>query len=50
MTPPPPDGRIVVDDLTKVVRGDVRAVDPLSFTVEPGSVTGFPTCPPCRMR
>jgi ABC-2 type transport system ATP-binding protein len=41
MTPPPPDGRIVVDDLTKVFRGDVRAVDRLSFTVEPGSVTGF---------
>jgi ABC-2 type transport system ATP-binding protein len=35
------DGRIVVDDLTKVFRGDVRAVDRLSFTVEPGSVTGF---------
>jgi ABC-2 type transport system ATP-binding protein len=35
------DGRIVVDQLTKVFRGDVRAVDRLSFTVEPGSVTGF---------
>jgi ABC-2 type transport system ATP-binding protein len=35
------DGRIVVDDLTKVFHGDVRAVDRLSFTVEPGSVTGF---------
>jgi ABC-2 type transport system ATP-binding protein len=35
------DGRIVVDDLTKVFRGNVRAVDRLSFTVEPGSVTGF---------
>jgi ABC-2 type transport system ATP-binding protein len=35
------EGRIVVDDLTKVFGGDVRAVDRLSFTVEPGSVTGF---------
>jgi ABC-2 type transport system ATP-binding protein len=35
------DGRIVVDQLTKVFRGNVRAVDRLSFTVEPGSVTGF---------
>jgi ABC-2 type transport system ATP-binding protein len=35
------DGRIVVDQLTKVFRGKVRAVDRLSFTVEPGSVTGF---------
>jgi ABC-2 type transport system ATP-binding protein len=35
------DGRIVVDDLSKVFRGNVRAVDRLSFTVEPGSVTGF---------
>jgi len=35
------DGRIVVDDLTKVFRGKIRAVDRLSFTVEPGSVTGF---------
>jgi ABC-2 type transport system ATP-binding protein len=35
------DGRIVVDDLTKVFRGAVRAVDRLSFTVEPGSITGF---------
>ena len=35
-----PDGRIVVDDLTKVF-GSQRAVDRLSFTVEPGSVTGF---------
>jgi ABC-2 type transport system ATP-binding protein len=34
-------GRIVVDQLTKVFRGKVRAVDRLSFTVEPGSVTGF---------
>ena len=37
----PQDGRIVVDGLTKVFRGDIRAVDQLSFTVEPGSVTGF---------
>jgi ABC-2 type transport system ATP-binding protein len=36
-----PAGRIVVDDLTKVFGGKVRAVDHLSFTVEPGSVTGF---------
>jgi ABC-2 type transport system ATP-binding protein len=36
-----PAGRIVVDDLSKVFRGQVRAVDRLSFTVEPGSVTGF---------
>jgi ABC-2 type transport system ATP-binding protein len=34
-------GRIVVDDLSKVFGGRVRAVDRLSFTVEPGSVTGF---------
>jgi ABC-2 type transport system ATP-binding protein len=36
-----PPGRIVVHELTKVFRGNVRAVDRLSFTVEPGSVTGF---------
>jgi ABC-2 type transport system ATP-binding protein len=36
-----PAGRIVVDDLTKVFGGKVRAVDRLSFTVEPGSITGF---------
>ena len=35
------DGRIVVDQLSKVFRGKIRAVDRLSFTVEPGSVTGF---------
>jgi ABC-2 type transport system ATP-binding protein len=34
-------GRIVVHELTKVFGGNVRAVDQLSFTVEPGSVTGF---------
>jgi ABC-2 type transport system ATP-binding protein len=34
------EGRIVVDNLTKVF-GKQRAVDSLSFTVEPGSVTGF---------
>jgi ABC-2 type transport system ATP-binding protein len=33
-------GRIVVDHLTKWF-GSVRAVDDLSFTVEPGSVTAF---------
>jgi ABC-2 type transport system ATP-binding protein len=43
MTAPPqqPAGRIVVDQLTKVFGGNVRAVDRLSFSVEPGSVTGF---------
>ena len=41
MTEAPLDGRIVVDNLTKVFRGKIRAVDRLSFTVEPGSVTGF---------
>jgi ABC-2 type transport system ATP-binding protein len=35
-----PDGRIVVDHLTKHFK-KVRAVDDLSFTVEPGTVTGF---------
>jgi ABC-2 type transport system ATP-binding protein len=35
------DGRIVVDDLTKRFGRKVLAVDRLSFTVEPGSVTGF---------
>jgi len=39
--PPGGDGRIVVNELTKVFGGRVRAVDRLSFTVEPGSVTGF---------
>jgi ABC-2 type transport system ATP-binding protein len=34
------DGHIVVDGLTKQF-GGIRAVDNLSFTVEPGSVTGF---------
>ncbi|MDT4935187.1 MAG: type transport system ATP-binding protein [Pseudonocardiales bacterium] len=37
----PPQGRIVVHELSKVFRGKIRAVDRLSFTVEPGSVTGF---------
>jgi lipooligosaccharide transport system ATP-binding protein len=36
-----PDGRIVVHELTKVFRGNIRAVDRLSFSVEPGSITGF---------
>ncbi len=36
-----PPAQIVVDDLTKVFGGTVRAVDRLSFSVEPGSVTGF---------
>src|SRR6476659_9812392 len=40
-TAPEQAGRIVVDDLTKVFGGKIRAVDRLSFTVEPGSVTGF---------
>jgi ABC-2 type transport system ATP-binding protein len=34
------DGRIVVSNLTKYF-GKVRAVDDLSFEVEPGTVTGF---------
>jgi ABC-2 type transport system ATP-binding protein len=38
---PPDQGRIVVAELTKVFRGKVRAVDRLSFSVEPGSITGF---------
>ncbi|MEP6599383.1 MAG: ABC transporter ATP-binding protein [Actinomycetota bacterium] len=37
----PAGGQIVVDRLTKVFGGRVRAVDQLSFTVEPGSITGF---------
>ncbi len=41
MTALSPDGRIIVDQLTKVFRGKIRAVDRLSFAVEPGSVTGF---------
>ena len=36
-----PAGRIVVENLSKVFRGKIRAVDRLSFTVEPGSITGF---------
>ncbi len=35
-----PDGRIVVCGLTKAF-GAVNAVEGLSFTVEPGSITGF---------
>lgn len=38
--PPGVDGRIVATGLTKVF-GEVKAVDGLTFTVEPGSVTGF---------
>jgi len=34
-------GRIVVHDLSKTFRGNIRAVDRLSFAVEPGSITGF---------
>src|SRR5215471_10572850 len=34
------DGQIKVSGLTKVYR-TIRAVDDLSFTVEPGRVTGF---------
>ena len=36
----PADGRIVVEGLTKHYRG-LAAVEDLSFTVEPGRVTGF---------
>jgi ABC-2 type transport system ATP-binding protein len=36
----PVDGRVEVRDLTKTF-GSVTAVDSLSFTVEPGQVTGF---------
>jgi ABC-2 type transport system ATP-binding protein len=39
-TPGLVEGRIVASVLTKVF-GDITAVDGLSFTVEPGSVTGF---------
>lgn len=38
--PPRVEGRIVASGLTKVF-GAIKAVDGLSFTVEPGSVTGF---------
>jgi ABC-2 type transport system ATP-binding protein len=46
MDGPPSDavpefGRIVSTALTKVFGGRIRAVDHLSFAVEPGSVTGF---------
>ncbi len=34
-------GRISVDRLTKVFSRRIRAVDDLTFSVEPGSVTGF---------
>ncbi len=34
-------GRIVVSGLTKTFSGNVHAVEDLSFTVEPGSITGF---------
>jgi ABC-2 type transport system ATP-binding protein len=34
------EGRIVVAGLTKIY-GNLRAVDGLSFTVEPGTITGF---------
>jgi ABC-2 type transport system ATP-binding protein len=34
-------GRIQVAGLSKVFGGTIKAVDDLSFTVEPGSVTGF---------
>ncbi|MEO9138347.1 MAG: ABC transporter ATP-binding protein [Jatrophihabitans sp.] len=37
----PVSGRIVVEGLTKDFGANIRAVDQLSFTVEPGSVTGF---------
>ena len=46
MDGPPSDaapefGRVVSTALTKVFGGRIRAVDHLSFAVEPGSVTGF---------
>src|SRR5262244_4118979 len=34
------DGQIVISGLTKLYK-NVRAVDDLTFTVEPGRVTGF---------
>jgi ABC-2 type transport system ATP-binding protein len=37
----PASGRIEVRGLTKVFGGKVRAVDQLSFDVEPGAITGF---------
>jgi ABC-2 type transport system ATP-binding protein len=37
----PDSARIVVAGLSKVFGQGIRAVDQLSFTVEPGSVTGF---------
>lgn len=37
----PQFGRIVATELSKVFGGRIRAVDHLSFAVEPGSVTGF---------
>ena len=37
---PAADGRIVATGLTKLF-GEIKAVDGLSFSVEPGSVTGF---------
>ena len=37
----PQHGRVVATALTKVFGGRIRAVDQLSFAVEPGSVTGF---------
>ena len=32
---------VEVQDLVKVYGGDIRAVDGISFTVEPGEVFGF---------
>jgi ABC-2 type transport system ATP-binding protein len=40
-TADPVAGRIEVRGLTKVFGGKIRAVDQLSFDVEPGAVTGF---------
>src|ERR1700758_2166810 len=42
LSAPPPgvEGRIVASGLTKIF-GQIKAVDGLSFSVEPGSVTGF---------
>jgi ABC-2 type transport system ATP-binding protein len=32
---------IVVNDLSKIYRGDIKAIDHLSFTVDEGNIFGF---------